>query len=260
MPKIFPTPSPNGTNYARLFTFKLPHNMTPQRAQLALDAALRKRPVHDMSAAEMNRVSYEALEDFAYKYLPEGAERHAFLRHLENLLSPVEEVEVEGEGEDESEAEAAEHAAEGEEEREDDDDREDDEREDGEVDELDKTEMIVDAICRALGQDDESTRELVKSELLGRSERDARDRSPGRPPGSAERVGMKAALAADERRARIERRQRQAVDQAFPEGRRLTPRSARERLEVGVDPFGGGSAGADFTSLYDYFPDAERIG
>jgi hypothetical protein len=118
-------------------------------------------------------------------------------------------------------------------------------------------EMMVDAVCKAAGVsgNDEEAREEIRRAL--RQEGEAED---NRVRGSASRVGMKAALAAD-RRLRIERKQRQAFDKHFPEAKRLAPRNA---LEVGISPHADPNAtsASGEGGMYDLitaFPEAARL-
>lgn len=232
MPKIVPVPSPRNTNFARLFMFKMPLDVPQGRVQMALDsaldAALKKRTAHNSALTDAAKLAYEKLEALAVEHMS-GEPLDVFRHHLGVLLDPPQEVEVEEEeAEDESEAEAAENFE--------DSDEDDDEREDDE--DLDEN---LERVVRA-----------AVTKVLG--DRQGRD---NRPPGSAPRADHARALAEDNaRRARSER----SLRHCFPDAGRLDPHNA---LEVGCDPHWTGSTGyseGDASSLYDYFPDAARIG
>lgn len=84
---------------------------------------------------------------------------------------------------------------------------------------------MVDVVCKALGEFDEETKQMIRDQLRNR-----RDASDNRLAGAH---ALAKGLASDERRARIERKRRASFDALYPESRRLVPRNP---LEVGIDP------------------------
>jgi hypothetical protein len=210
--------------------FKMPHGMSMATAQLALDSAMKRVARDDIPKVKVEREHPASrLEGLLIENGLSGEPLEACRRLISLLVDPQEEVEVE---EEEAEDEAAEEV------------EEEDERE-----EDDRIEMMVDAVVRALGEDTEEVRAMARNEILRRRGDHARD---NRPAGSASRVGMRAALAADERRARMERKRRASFERHFPDARRLE--------QVGVDPHRADSAGGSLDSLLSHFPDAARIG